>query len=249
MDLRLGGKAAVVTGASSGLGRATAILLAEEGARVFLVARRAEMLQEVAEHIEPSGGQAVALPCDVTDQDAMKRLAATVKETSPCVDLLVNNAGREQMAPLQATSMRRVRELVDLNLVSAVSYLKAFLPMLPQGGAIVNVASGNALRGMAGSAVYAATKGAIISLTRSLARELAPRGIRVNAVAPGQVHTELLERVFRSLKQEQIAALEASHPLGFGQPEQVAAAIAFLASERANWITGHTLVVDGGLTA
>ena len=249
MDLRWNDKAAVITGASSGLGRATAILLAEEGARVFLVARRAELLEQVADRIGRSGGQAVPLLCDVTDDEAVKRLAATVKEAAPRIDLLVNNAGKEQITPLQATSMRRVRELVELNLVSAASLLKAFLPTLGPGGAIVSVASGNALRGMAGSAVYAATKGALISLTRSLARELAPRGIRVNAIAPGQVHTELLERVFRSLKQDQIAALEADHPLGFGQPEQVAAAIAFLGSERADWITGHTLVVDGGLTA
>ncbi|HUT90259.1 MAG TPA: SDR family oxidoreductase [Thermoguttaceae bacterium] len=249
MNLRWDNKAAVVTGASSGLGRATAILLAEEGARVFLVARRADMLQEVADQIDAGGGQAVALPCDVTDDDAVKRLAAAVRETSPRVDLLVNSAGREQLSPLLATSMRRVRDVVELNLVSVVSLLKAFLPMLTQGSAIVNVSSCVALRGAPGSVVYAATKGALISLTRSLAREVAPRGIRVNAIAPGQFHTEMLHRVLNSLKPEQVAALEDCHPLGFGQPDQVAAAIAFLGSERASWITGQTLVVDGGMTA
>ncbi len=249
MDLRWNDKAAVVTGASSGLGRATAILLAEEGARLFLVARRAELLEEVAAEIESRGGQAAALPCDVTDDDAVKRLAAAVRREAPRVDLLVNGAGREQLSPLMATSMRRAREAVELNLVSVVSLTKALLPLCGRGSAIVNVASCVALRGAAGLAVYSATKGALISLTRSLAREVAPRGVRVNAVAPGQFRTEMLDRMLGALKPEQAKVLEESHPLGFGDPGQVAAAIAFLGSERANWITGHTLVIDGGMTA
>jgi NAD(P)-dependent dehydrogenase (short-subunit alcohol dehydrogenase family) len=249
MDLQWNGKAAVVTGASTGLGRATAALLAEEGARVLLVARRAELLEEAADEINSGGGQAVALPCDLTDDAAVKQLAAAVRKAAPRVDLLVNGAGREQLSPLLATSMRRARDVVELNLVSVVSLTKALLPLLGGGAAVVNVASCVALRGAAGSAVYSATKGALISLTRSLAHEVAPRGIRVNAVAPGQFHTEMLDRVLGSLKPEQVTALEESHPMGFGQPEQVAAAIAFLGSERANWITGHTLVVDGGMTA
>jgi NAD(P)-dependent dehydrogenase (short-subunit alcohol dehydrogenase family) len=249
MDLRFRGKAAVLTGASSGLGRATAIVLADEGARVFLVARRAELLEQVAGHILDRGGEAVPLPCDVTDDNAAKRLAEAVKEVTPRIDLLVNNAGREYVSPLAATSMRRLREQVELHLLSVVSLVKAFLPMLGQGAAIVNVSSCAALQGAAGLAAYSATKGSLISLTQSLAREVAPRGIRVNAVAPGQFHGEMMERGFNLLSPERIAALEANHPLGFGQPEQVAAAIAFLGSEKADWITGHTLVVDGGMTA
>jgi 3-oxoacyl-[acyl-carrier protein] reductase len=248
MDLQYRDKVALVTGASSGLGRATAERLAEEGADVILVARREELLKQVADGILAKGGRATAIPCDLTDDASVRQLAAQVKERFGRLHLLVNNAGCYLLAPLQVTDMKLVREVIEINLVAVVAVTKAFLVLLKPGSVVINMASAGGIRGLSGISVYAATKGAVISLTRSLAKELSSRKVRVNAVAPGMVQTDIMERSFRKMAPQQIAAFEGIHPLGFGKPEDVAAAVAFMGSDQARWITGHILVVDGGLT-
>ncbi len=249
MDLQYKKKTALVTGASSGLGRAVAERLAQEGAHVFLVARREELLREVAQGIVARGGSAEVIACDLATEDSHSLIAKRVKEESLQLHLLVNNAGQELFMPLQATSLKAIHELVQLNFISVASLIKSCLGLLKDGSAVVNMSSASAIQGAAGLSIYSATKGALICLTKSLARELAPRKVRVNAVAPGQVRTELLTRTLARLKPEQQKALEAAHPLGFGNPDDVAAAVAFMGSAQAKWITGQVLVVDGGLTA
>jgi NAD(P)-dependent dehydrogenase (short-subunit alcohol dehydrogenase family) len=242
-------KVALVTGASSGIGWAIARELAREGATVVAVARRKERLDRLASEIVADGGRAEALACDVTSETAVKEMAAQVKSRLGQLHLLVNCAGQEMMMPLAVTKIEAARSLMDANTLSVAIVIKSCLGLLKKGSAVVNVSSALALKGTATMSIYSATKGAIIAMTRSLAVELAPRGIRVNAVAPGMVRTDLLDRLFRGLKEEQIAAIEAKHPLGFGRPEDVADAVAFLGSDKAAWITGQALVVDGGLTA
>ena len=242
-------KTALVTGASSGIGRAVAKRLAREGAHVFLVARRGDLLGSIRDQIQAEGGQATCLPCDVTDQSVPAELQRQIKAVADRLDLLVNNAGRELLAPLLALKLAEARDVLDVNVLAVVALTKGLLGLLREGAAIVNMASAAALKGVAGMSIYCASKGAIVSLTRSWARELAARGVRVNAVAPGMVSTELTDRIFGHLKPEQVADIEAQHPLGLGTPADVASAVCFLGSEEAAWITGQTLVVDGGLTA
>jgi len=242
-------KVALVTGASSGIGWGIARELARQGASVVLVARRKEKLEQLAREIAAEGGQAWPLACDITVELSVKEMARQVKGQFGRLDLLVNNAGQELTAPLLVTTADAARRVLDVNVVAAVMVTKACLGLLARGSAVVNISSASALRGAAGMAVYSASKGAVISLTRSLGVELAPRGVRVNCVAPGMVQTDLLKRLFKTFKPEQVAAIEAQHPLGFGTVEDVAAAVAFLGSDKAKWITGQVLVVDGGLTA
>ncbi len=249
MNQQYSGKVVVVTGASSGIGSEIARELARRGASVVLVARREDKLTQLSQQIAAEGGQALAMPCDVTDDQSVNALAKAVREAFPQIHLLVNNAGRELMAPLAVMKPAAARELLDVNVVAMAEMTRCFLRLLNRDAAVVNMASAGGLRGAAGLSLYCASKGAVISFTRSLARELATQAIRVNAVAPGMVKTEMAERILQKLKPDQIAELEASHPLGFGTPQDVAKAVAFLGSDDASWITGHTLVVDGGLTA
>lgn len=242
-------RVALVTGASSGCGAAIARELASQGTLVLLVARRVALLEAMVAQIREQGGEAKALACDLTDEQAVDALCRHLRDKFPAMHLLVNNAGRDLVSTIQFTPLAKIHNLFELNVFAAIRMIQQCLPLLTQGSAIVNVASAAACSGNAGHSAYAASKAACVSLTRSLARELSSRGIRVNAVAPGVVRTELTEQMLRKLGPEQTQALEKKHPLGFGDPQDVADAVAFLGGPQARWITGQTLVVDGGLTA
>ncbi|MDT0462279.1 SDR family NAD(P)-dependent oxidoreductase [Streptomyces gibsoniae] len=236
----------VVTGAGSGIGRATARAFAAEGAHVVAVGRRSEPLEEAAaghERITP-------LPADITAEGEPERIVQAVTEAYGRIDVLVNNAGIVRGGALGSLSPELIRAQLDTNLVAPVLLTQAALPSLgTSGGVIVNVSTSVGQRAWPGSSVYAATKTALELLTRSWAVELAPRGIRVVAVAPGAIDTPIGEH--QGLTPEQMAAVRewqlAHTPLGrIGRPEEVAWAITRLAAPAASFVTGVVLPVDGG---
>lgn len=243
----LDGKVAIVTGASRGLGACFARHLAAEGAHVFVNYRtRERKAREVVADIEDAGGKAAALPFDVRDAAAARDAVARVAEEQGRIDILVNNAGLVADTFFAMMEDTRWRDVIETNLQGTYNCTQAVVPymMTQRSGAIVNVSSPAALRGSPGQSNYAAAKGAIVSLTGTLASELAPKGIRVNCVVPGLIATGMTSRMNREIAEQQKKRI----PMGrFGTPEEVAPAVAFLASDKALYVTGSTWVIDGGL--
>jgi NAD(P)-dependent dehydrogenase (short-subunit alcohol dehydrogenase family) len=239
----------LVTGASSGLGRATAQYLANNGARIALVARDEGRLQTVCTELAGEGH--VVKPCDLRDLEAIPALIdAIVVEGGP-LDGLVHCAGVHLASPLRTFDPERYRWLMDLNVGAALALAKGFRKKgnASPGSSLVFVSSVMGLVGQPAVSTYSASKGALLALAKSLAVELAREGLRVNCVTPGQVETDLAEQMQAKLTEDQYERIRALHPLGLGRPEDVAHAIGFLLSEEARWITGASLVVDGGYTA
>jgi len=250
LALRLPGRAALVTGASGGIGAAIARRFAAEGAAVALLSRRQDLCAGRAAEIEAAGGKAVALAADVTSADSLREAVKAAGAALGRLDIVCPCAGVETVKPFTTLRPEDWDTALKVNLVGAANTVQAAMPFLArQGGAVVFISSVAGLSGAPLLAPYAAAKGAIVSLCRTLAKELAPRRIRVNAIAPGMVRTEMFDRITRRWTPEQLEQMRQAHPLGFGQPEDVAAAAAFLASDDARWITGATLVVDGGVSA
>ena len=243
----LSGKSAVVTGGSRGLGRAIALRLARQGADVAFSYRGNEpAANETASGIEEAGHKALAVQADVTDPAAAEALIKAALEAFGKVDILVNNAGITRDDLIMRMSLDAWREVLETNLFGAFYTIKAATrPMLKaRGGRIVNITSVSGQAGQTGQANYSAAKAGLIGLTKATARELASRSITCNAVAPGFVLTELTQGLPDALKAE----LTARTPLGrFGTAEEIADAVAFLASNEAAFITGQVLAVDGGL--
>ena len=246
---RLRGRAALVTGASAGIGAAIAERLAREGAAVALGARRQDVIEAQAERLAEAGHRALAVPLDVTDDATLRAAVKRISDEFGRLDVVVANAGVETVKPFTTLNDNDWNQALQVNLVGAARTVKAAMPLLArEGGSVVMVASVAGLHGAAMLAAYAAAKGGVLALARSLAKELAPRGIRVNAVAPGMVETEMLERITGRWTPEQVDHMRQAHPLGFGKAEDVAAAVAYLASDDARWVTGSVLVVDGGMS-
>jgi NAD(P)-dependent dehydrogenase (short-subunit alcohol dehydrogenase family) len=232
---------ALVTGASDrGIGGEIAVRLASEGAAVAMISRRepARLLKKLGRFKQG----AVHTPGDVTKVGDIGRAIDDCLGEFGKLDVVVNNAGVEVASPLAKFRDEAWRDLLDVNLSGAIAVTKAALPHLTEpGGVIVNIASALGIGGCPGFSVYSASKAGMIGFTQSLAWELAPRGIRVVAVAPGLVHTPMVHKHVAKLTPEVWQQIEACHPLGIGRPDDVAAAVAFLASSDARWITGITL--------
>jgi len=237
----LDGKTALVTGSTSGIGKATATALAELGASVIVTGRDAERGARVVKEIEADGGSARFVPADLSDPEQVTRLA----EAAGDVDILVNNAGRSWFGPTADLDVTTFDALFAGNVRSAYLLTAAIAPgMAARGsGSIINVDSMAGAIGLAGGAAYGASKASLSALTRAWAAEFSPAGVRVNAVAPGPVYSD-------GAKPERIDALAATTLLGRGaKPEEIADVIAFLSTPRAQYVTGATIPVDGGRTA
>ena len=242
----LQGRIALVTGASQGIGRACALELARAGATVALAARNEAKLAEVATEIAAAGGQAAAFALDVSSEVSIKAGAKAVIERFGKVEILVNNAGITRDGLMLRMKRHDWDDVLGTNLTGAFLLTQALLsPMLKnRWGRIVNISSVVGRTGQAGQVNYAASKAGLIGLTRSMAREVASRGITVNAVAPGYIETPMTA----VLDEKQRAAMMATIPLGrAGTDREIAQAVAFLASDAAGYITGHVLDVNGGL--
>lgn len=240
-------KVAVVTGASRGIGRGIALALAREGAMVVVnyngSAARAE---EVVTTIKESGGRAAAVQCDVSDFEAAKEFYANVVKEYGRIDILVNNAGITKDNLIMKMSEEEFQSVIQTNLAGTFHGVKfVSRPMMKQrGGRIINIASVAGVVGNMGQANYSASKAGVIGLTKSMAKELASRNITVNAIAPGFVETEMTDVLSDSVKEAAVATI----PLGrFGQVEDIAETAIFLASDRAKYITGQVICVDGGI--
>ncbi len=251
---RLAGKAALITGGGTGIGRACALLFAREGARVAVAGRSAEPLRAVVAEIERAGGQALAVTCDVTQAQQVERAVRATVERFGALNVVVNNAGVLALGSVEQTPESEWAHVLGVNLIGTFLVSRAALPELRKagGGSIVNIGSLYGLIGLKNRAAYAASKGGVVQLTRSMALDHAHEGIRVNCVCPAIVETEMIHQVFAN--QPDPAALRRQRieqiPLGrMGRPEDVAQLALFLASDESSWMTGVALPLDGGLSA
>lgn len=247
----LGGRVAVVTGASRGIGRAVALRLAEAGADIAAVARSEEALAELRTEIEQMGRRCVAIACDVTADDAPAQIQQAVLTPLGRVDILINNAGGNSfMTSLEAMRPSGWRKTLLLNLDSSVMLTQALIPSLAEhgNGAIINVASVAGLRGAPLMAHYGAAKAALISFTQSLAIEVAHKGVRVNALVPGWIATDLTG-FLRADDDAERGVLSRVPMARWGESAEIAEAALFLASDMSSFMTGQALIVDGGLSA
>ncbi|WP_028457683.1 3-oxoacyl-ACP reductase FabG [Chloroflexus sp. Y-396-1] len=244
MELR--GQVAIITGGARGIGRATTIELANAGARVLInYQRSAGAAEALAAEIVAAGGDAFAYQADVADEQAVTGMVQAVLDHWGKIDILVNNAGITADAPLARLRPEQWQHVIETDLTSVFLCCRSVIPAMQRAGygRIVSVSSLAALAGNVGQTNYAAAKAGIIGLSRSLAREVARDGITVNVVAPGYIETDMVETVPETLRAWALQAIAIGR---FGRPEEVSAAIRFLVSPRASYITGHVLTIDGG---
>lgn len=244
---RFEGRTVLVTGATSGIGLATARRLAMEGATVICSSRNRERLDSVVSELHGEGHMSLAF--DAAREEEVIAAGNALKSADRTLHGAVMCAGQHFLRPVQISKASHLEQLFTANVLSALLCTKMTIRLAAKEGAsIVWLSSAAALIGNTGESAYAASKGALLSACRSMATELAPKRIRVNAVAPGVVETPMSEQWLNQMQPEQREMVRARHILGFGSPDDVAAAIAFLASYESRWITGTCLTIDGGLT-
>lgn len=243
--MNLKGKTAIITGGGRGIGRAIAIILAQSGANVVINSATDTSLA-VAEDINANGGSAIALKGDVRDLAAMEALIDLAVATYGGVDILVNNAGITKDTLIMRMSEQDWDDVLDTNLKGAYNCIKAACrPMFKQkSGSIINITSVVGIMGNAGQANYAASKAGLIGLTKSIAKEFAPRGINCNAIAPGFIESDMTDKIPDNIKGQYLSSIPLKR---FGKAEEIGEMVAFLASESAKYITGQVINVDGGL--
>ena len=250
MDTGLKGKVVIVTGANSGIGKATALKFAEEGCKVTLVARRTSMLSEVANEVQAKGGKALVVAADVTKAGAAQRIVDETVKAFGGIDVLVNAAGIIGTGNVENTKLEDWNYMMTINVTTPFLLMQAAMPhLIASKGSVVNVSSVTGIRAFPGVLSYAVSKAAVTQLTYCSALEMAARGVRVNAVCPGVVVTQLHRTGY--MNEEQYAKFlehsKTTHPMGrVGQPEEVADLITFLASPKAGWVTGVAAAIDGG---
>lgn len=247
--MSLDARTVVVTGASSGIGREVCVLLAQLGAKVILVGRNREQLQATADRFDGTPHGIEVFDCNQLDaiKDWLKRVSAE----HGGLHGLVHCAGLQSLQPLRMMKREKIDELLRVNFLAAVELAKAFRQrgVYQKPASLVFLSSVMGRVGMPALSIYCASKGAVESFCRALALEYADEPIRVNCVAPGLVRTEMSAKMEQQMTAEQFAAVQAAHPLGLGSPQDVANAVAFLLADTGRWVTGTTLVVDGGYTA
>jgi 3-oxoacyl-[acyl-carrier protein] reductase len=245
--MRLADKVAIITGAGRGIGQATAIKFAQEGARVIVCDIDEQSAIDCAQIVERRGGEALAFRVDVTDKPSIQAMVEAVHDRYGRIDILVNNAGIVADAQLKKMTDEQFDRVIDINLKGTYNCTKAVVDIMldQQSGVILNASSIVGLYGNFGQTNYAASKFGVIGMVKTWARELGKRGIRANAVCPGFISTPIID----SIPDKVIDALESKVPLGrLGKPEEIANAYAFLASDEASYINGAVLEVSGGLT-
>lgn len=246
------GKVALVTGGTTGIGRATAIAFAAAGAQVVVAGRRIEEGNETVKLIQQAGGRGLFVKTDVTKEADVKAMVEQTVKAFGRLDVAFNNAGVEVLGPITEATEEQYRKVFDVNVLGVILSLKHEIPAMLKngGGAIVNTSSVAGIVGMANVSLYVGTKHAVIGLTKAAALEYAKQNIRVNGVAPAAIESEMLERFFGEFGNESRQYFAAMHPVGrIGTGDEVAAAVLFLSGAQASFITGQTLAVDGGFTA
>lgn len=241
------GKIIMITGASKGIGKATALLCAEQGADLILIARNKQLLDELKTELNSKYAVNVfVFPCDISKEEELLQVFNQLNSKKILVDCLVNNAGIMPVSMLQVTKSETVRNTYETNVFSVINACQGAMKsmMRKRKGSIINLSSIVGVKGHAGNVVYGSSKAAIIGITQSLAKELAPLNIRVNAVAPGFIDTEMTMNMDEKIKEKNLNSIGMKR---FGTPEDVAKVIVFLASDLSDYITGQVIGVDGGM--